>query len=80
MSCDDSTTVYGPAHRETLGATITLARQVGATGNPRQALNIAREVDAAATAAFGAGDWTTLDARFEVAVWTREVRRRRRGR
>jgi hypothetical protein len=69
----DSTTVNGPAHRQTLRATITLARQVGATGNPRQALTIAREVDAAATAAFGAGACTTLNARFEVAVWTREV-------
>jgi tetratricopeptide (TPR) repeat protein len=70
---DGSKAVYGPAHRETLGAMITLARQVGATGNPRKALKIARKVDAAATAAFGAGDWTTLGARFEVAVWTREV-------
>ena len=69
----DSTTVYGPDHRETLDATITLARQVGATGNPRQALTIAREVDATATAAFGADDWTTLNARFEVALWTWEV-------
>jgi hypothetical protein len=65
----DSTTVHGPAHRETLDATITLARQVGAFGNPRQALTIAREVDAAATDAFGADDWVTLKARFEVACW-----------
>ena len=69
----DSTDVYGPAHRETLGATITLARQVGATGNPRQALTIAREVEATATTAFGADDLTTLSARFEVAVWTADV-------
>ena len=69
----DSTTVYGPAHRETLHATITLARQVGAAGNPREALALAREVDATAIAAFGAGGCTTLNARFEVAVWTREV-------
>ena len=69
----DTTTLRGPAHRETLQATITLARQVAATGNQRQALTIAREVDAAAAAAFGAGDWTTLSARFEVAVWTHMV-------
>ena len=69
----DSTTVYGPDHRETLQARRGLARQVGAAGNPRQALAIAREVDAAATAALGADDRTALDSRFEVAVWTREV-------
>ena len=69
----DSTTVYGPAHRETLYARIILARQVGAAGNPRQALTIAREADAAATAALGADDWTTLSARFEIAVWTSDV-------
>ena len=69
----DSTTVYGPDHRETLQARRGLARQVGAAGNPRQALAIAREVDAAATAALGADDRTALDSRFEVAVWTRAV-------
>jgi hypothetical protein len=69
----DTTTIYGPAHRETLDATITLARQVGATGERCQALTMAREVDATATAKFGADDWTTLTARFEVAVWTRMV-------
>ena len=69
----DSTTVYGPDHRETLAARKGLARQVGAAGNPRQALTMAREVDAAATAALGADDRTTLSARFEVAIWTTEV-------
>ena len=69
----DSTTVYGPDHRETLQARCGLARQVGAAGDPGQALVIAREADAAATAALGADDRTTLSARFEVAVWTREM-------
>jgi hypothetical protein len=69
----DSTIIHGPAHRKTLDATITLARQVGATGYPHQALSIARDVDAAATAAFGSDDETTLSARFEVAEWTRAV-------
>jgi len=69
----DSTTVYGPGHRETLAARIGLARQVGAAGNPREALTMAQEADAAATAAFGADDLATLDARFEVAIWTREL-------
>jgi len=69
----DSTTVYGPDHRETLAARIGLARQVGAAGDPREALTMAQEADAAATAAFGADDRATLGARFEVAIWTREV-------
>lgn len=69
----ESTTVHGPDHRETLAARIGLARQVGAAGNSFQALSMAREVDAAATAALGADDLTTLSARFEVAVWTTEV-------
>jgi hypothetical protein len=69
----ESTTVHGPAHRRTLGAQIDLARQVGAAGNPREALTIAREADAAATAALGADDLTALSARFEVAVWTTAV-------
>ena len=69
----DSTTIYGPAHRETLHATTGLARQIGAAGYPRQALTIAREVDSAATAAFGADNLSTLIARFEVAIWTRVV-------
>src|SRR5208282_625304 len=69
----DSTTVHGPDHRETLDARTRLARQVGAAGNPRQALTMAREADAAATTALGADDRTTLSARFEVAIWTTEV-------
>jgi len=69
----ESTTVYGPDHRETLAARIGLARQVGAAGNPGQALTMAQEADAAATAALGADDRTTLSARFEVAIWTWEV-------
>ncbi len=52
----DSTAIYGPAHRETLEARIGLARQVGAAGNPGQALAMAQEADAAATAALGADD------------------------
>src|SRR5207244_1708080 len=39
----DSTREYGPDHRETLDARIALARQVGAAGDPRQALTMARE-------------------------------------
>ncbi len=66
----ESTTVYGPAHHKTLGARIDLARQVGAAGNPRQALTIAQEAESATIAALGADDLTTLSARFEVAVWT----------
>ena len=69
----DSTTVYGPDHRKTLGARIALARQVGGTGNPNQALTIAREVYIAATNDLGADDRTTLNARFEVAIWTSAV-------
>ncbi len=69
----DNTTVHGPAHRKTLAARKTLARQVGAAGNPRQALIMAQEADAAATAALGADDPTTLSARFEVAIWTARV-------
>jgi hypothetical protein len=69
----DSTTVHGPAHPETLGARIRVARQVGAAGNPRQALTMALQAEAAATAALGADDLTTLSARFEVAAWTAEV-------
>jgi hypothetical protein len=62
-----------PAHRETLAATITLARQVGATGDLREALTTAQKVEATAAAAFGADDLTTLSARFEVATWTADV-------
>ena len=40
----ESTTVYGPDHRETLAARIGLARQVGAAGNPGQALTMAQEL------------------------------------
>jgi hypothetical protein len=69
----DSTIVHGPDHRETLAARINLARQVGAAGNPRKALTMAREADAAATVALGANDQTTISARFEVAVWTGEA-------
>src|SRR6266568_4219777 len=69
----DSTAIYGPAHRETLEARIGLARQVGAAGNPGQALAMAQEADAAATAALGADDLTTLSARSEVATWTTAV-------
>ena len=69
----ESTTVRGPAHRKTLDARIGLARQVGAAGNPRQALTMAQEADAAATAALGADDLTTLSARFEAAIWTTEL-------
>ena len=69
----DSTAVHGAAHPKTLAATVMLARQVGAAGDPHQALAIARGIDAQATASLGAGHWTTLNARYEVAVWTREV-------
>jgi hypothetical protein len=34
---------------------------------------MAREADAAATAALGVDDRTTLSVRFEVAIWTAEV-------
>jgi eukaryotic-like serine/threonine-protein kinase len=69
----DSTTIHGPAHPETLSATVALARQVGAAGDPNRALALAREIDAEATATLGADHETTLRARFEIAHWTRAV-------
>lgn len=65
---DDSSALLGENHPDTLRARISLARQLGASGNPEQALDIARDVEARATE-----QNMVLTARFEAAVWTRDL-------
>jgi hypothetical protein len=63
----DADALLGDQHPTTLSAKITLARQLGATGDAVQALTIATRVADQAD-----DDSIRLAARFEVAVWTRE--------
>jgi hypothetical protein len=65
---DESTALLGADHPDTLLARIGLARQLGASGNLRQALDIARDVGARATQ-----QDMILSARFEAALWTRDL-------
>ena len=61
---DDSAALLGENHPDTLHARISLARQLGASGNPEQALDIARDVNTRATK-----QNMILNARFEAALW-----------
>jgi eukaryotic-like serine/threonine-protein kinase len=69
----DSAAAFGEDHPETLFARTTLARQLGASGQPEEALSLARAVVDGTTRVLGPGDHATFNARFELAVWTREV-------
>jgi hypothetical protein len=70
---DDSAVLLGENHPDTLLVRIALVRQLGASGNPQQALDLARELAEQATEALGAAHEITLSARFEAAIWTRQV-------
>ena len=61
----DADALLGDQHPTTLGARITLARQLGAVGDAGEALTIATRVADQAE-----DDSIRLAARFEVAVWT----------
>jgi hypothetical protein len=65
--------VLGEHHPDTLHGRKLLARQVGAVGDPVGALAIATELVALAEEHLGAKHEEALSARFEAAVWTREV-------
>jgi hypothetical protein len=69
----DSATLLGPAHPQTFGSQLTLARQLGATSASADALALAREVSARAADALGADHRIVDSARFEVAARTRHV-------
>lgn len=69
----DSVAALGEHHPDTLAAQTILARQLGAVGQPAEALSLARAVVDDATREVGPDDHLTLNARFEVAVWIREV-------
>jgi eukaryotic-like serine/threonine-protein kinase len=68
---EDNTSLLGAKHPQTLASRLTLARQIGALGDTGAALAIATDV--ADTAAHLSGDdsWVSMEARFEIAVWTR---------
>jgi tetratricopeptide (TPR) repeat protein len=69
----DGETLLGRTHPRLLSAKLTLARQLGASGNQEEALAIASDVAALALEHNGPNDELTLGARFEAAVWTRHV-------
>jgi eukaryotic-like serine/threonine-protein kinase len=65
--------ILGEHHPDTLQGRKLLARQVGAVGDPVGALAIATELVTLAGKHLGAKHEEVLSARFEAAVWTREV-------
>lgn len=70
---EDSASLFGDDHPDTLGARCTVARQLGASGHPDEALRLAVAVAEQAAVVLGPDHDTTLDGRFEVALWTWKV-------
>jgi hypothetical protein len=68
----DSTRLLGADHPRTLGARLTLIRQIGDMGRGEEALAMAREVAETVERVHGPGHWMHGAAMFEVAAWLHE--------
>lgn len=70
---DDGESLLGRTHPRFLQARLALARQLGGCGEHEEALAIATELVGLTTDLNGPDDPLTLSARFEAAVWTRQL-------
>jgi hypothetical protein len=70
---EENASLHGPVHPDTLSARCIMARQLGAAGEPAEALQVASDVVALAETVCSQDDPVLLDAIFERCAWIRVV-------